>query len=107
MSRGMAGLFLCGCHYSCCNVTRIVLGMILAMMEGRAMQKIILNRNENAKCWTALFFRVPNMPTAEELPLPFGLTANVLDVATEMRKRFPSTYVFYRNNLGTVSHVAD
>jgi len=65
------------------------------------MSKVILVCNEEARCWTALFFRTKGMPEAQEVPLPWHWTAARDNVVADMRKRFPGISVWYRE-LGTV-----
>jgi hypothetical protein len=66
------------------------------------MQKIILIQNEKAKRWTALFFRVPGMPQAEELLLRWHWTAHRDHVANDMRHAFPEAKIWYRDIDGSV-----
>jgi hypothetical protein len=66
------------------------------------MAKIILTCRDYG--WTATFFGVGRMPEDVEIPLPLTATASIADVCAHMRKRFPAAYLFYRDQLGFVSH---
>jgi hypothetical protein len=68
------------------------------------MRKIILEKRRDY--WGVWLYGIDRMPEDVELPLPFGPQAPLAMVAADMRKRFPNTYVFYRDTTGHVSHVA-
>jgi hypothetical protein len=66
--------------------------------------KIILDKQANY--WSAWFYGVGQMPEDYEIPLPYADSATLAMVAIHMRKRFPGATLFYRTQLGTLTHVA-
>lgn len=66
------------------------------------MKKIILERREYG--WSAMFFGMD--PEDIEIPLPFTPLAYLQTVAKDMRRRFPTAMILYRDHTEYLTQVA-